>query len=304
LKITLKATVYLGPPVAGKRRTPSANRTLGIQIGPICCALRCPDDELYDRLGGLYGNFLTEQPADVTIDLKRISGGDDDGAGDKPALSVLQDKPDRFIAALECNPTESGRGFEYMNRLFYMAYYSSCLEKYGGSPAAMLMHACGILRRERALVFSGPSESGKTTIAGLCGEHDGQVISDEMVLVYRPSAEGGTNVQSVPILGTFAPGMNVTVPLGCILMLKKGEQTRVHPVNQVDAYLRLIRQIITPSYIGQREIKTALSLVADFGLEIINNIPVYELEFTTQRDSLWQEIGELEGELGDKLIKR
>ncbi len=298
MKIILKATVYPGLPVAVKERAPSINLTLGIQIGPTCCALRCPDDDLYKRLEGLYRNFLTEETPDVTIDLERISGGEGDGARKKQAFTVQADRPDRFVAEIVCNPAESGRGFEYMNRLFYMAYYTACLERFDGRPVAMMLHACGILRRGRALVFAGPSDSGKTTIAGLCSEQDGRVISDEMVLVYRPPAEGGyTSVQSVPILGTFPPGINITVPLSCILLLKKGEQTRVRPISPVDAYLRLIRQIITPSYVGQREIKTALSMVADFSLETISSTPVYELEFTTHGESLWQEIGELEGTL-------
>ena len=112
MKINLKSTVYPGIPVAAKEKTHSVNLTLGIQIGPTCCALRCPDDDLYNRLEGLYRNFLTEETPDVTIDLERISAGEGDGAGKKQAFTVLSDKPDRFVAEMVCNPAESGRGFE------------------------------------------------------------------------------------------------------------------------------------------------------------------------------------------------
>jgi hypothetical protein len=302
LKMPLKATVYMGVPVEVRTRTPSVNRTLGIQIGSICCGLRCPDDEVYQRLRRLYWNFLTEQSADVTIELERTPGWNG-SAGDDQVFSVVRDEPDTLIVEMECSPAESDTGFKHLNRLFYLAYYSACLEKYGGSPPAMLVHACGVLRRGRALVLAGPSNSGKTTIAGLCGEKDGRVINDEMVLLSRPGRDGGTSVQSVPIIGAFPPGINITVPLSCILLLKKGSRTRVAPMTAVDAYLRFIRQIITPTYLGQREGRTAGSMVADFSQETTGAVPVYELEFTLDGGSLWREIGELEAMMYGQVMK-
>ena len=292
----------MGMPVEVKTRMPSVNRTLGIQIGSTCCGLKCPDDEVYQRLRRLYWNFLTEQSADVTIELERTPGWND-GAGDDQVFSVLRDEPDTFIVEMQCSPAESDAGFKHLNRLFYLAYYSSCLEKYGGSPPAMLVHACGVLRRGRALVLAGPSDSGKTTIAGLCGEKDGRVINDEMVLLSRPGMDGGISVQAVPIIGGFPPGINITVPLSCILLLKKGSRTRVTPVTPVDAYLRFIRQIVTPTYLGQREGRTAASMVADFSQETTGAVPVYELEFTLDGGFLWREIGALEAMMYGQVMK-
>jgi len=298
----LKATVYMGMPVELRTRMPSVNRTLGIQIGSTCCGLKCPDDEVYQRLRRLYWNFLTEQSADVTIELERATGWNE-GAGDNQVFSVLRDEPDTFIVEMECSPAESDAGFKHLNRLFYLAYYSACLEKYGGSPPAMLVHACGIMRQGRALVLAGPSESGKTTIAGLCGEKDGRVINDEMVLISRPGKDGDTTMQSIPIIGGFLPGINITVPLSCILLLKKGSRTRVNPVTPVNVYLRFIRQIVTPTYIGQREGRTAAAIAADFSQEITGIVPVYELEFTLDGESLWREIGELEAMMYGQVTK-
>jgi hypothetical protein len=309
LNIPLRATVHTGPPVAAGGKTPHPNRTLGIQIGSTCCALTCPDDEIYQSLNRLYRNFLTEQDADVTIDLERGAGyagntsGDDLPGDETRGLTVLCDEPDLFVAEMECNLDESGNGFRYMNRLFFMAYYTACLEKYGGNLPAMLVHACGVLRSGRAVIFTGPSESGKTTIAGLCGEKDGRVISDEMVLVTRPGPDGGVCVQSVPIIGGSVPGINITVPLRYILLLKRGETTRIRPVEPVDAYLRLISQTITPCYLGQRETEPVLPLLADFSQETVRAVPVYELEFALNGESPWREIGNLEEMLYDKVVK-
>jgi hypothetical protein len=313
LNISLKATVYPGSPVDGAGRLHRADRTLGIAIGNTCCALRCPDDELYHRLSRLYRNFLTEQTVDVTIELERSprpagpygkaangSGGARPGNEDLD-FNVLSNDTDRFVAGLECDLTESDNGFRYMNRLFYMAYYTACQGKTGGSGPAMLVHACAILRNGRALLFAGPSESGKTTIARLCGEEYGRVINDEMVLITRPGADAGPCVQSVPIIGGVPSGINITVPLSCILLLKKGDKTQVRPVDPVNAYLSLITQTITPHYIGEKDRMSVLSLLADFSQEITGSVPVYELEFTLQEESLWREIDNLEGILYGKV---
>lgn len=302
----LKATVCAGTPVKSSVNAPSADHTLGVEIGSICCAVTCRDDEIYRRLSGLYRNFLTELTPDITIELERteVEGPVPDGDASEPVFDILVDRSDLFIAEMGWDPAGSDAAFRYINRLFYLAYYTACLEKFGGDPPAMLVHACGILRQGRALLFAGPSESGKTTIAGMCREKDGRVISDEMVLISRPGSDGSAaSVRSVPIIGGFLPGINITAPLSCILMLKRGERTRIRPLEPVEAYLRLISQTITPCYIGQRERKSVLSMIAEFSQKTINRVPVYEMEFALDGDSLWQEIGNLEEMLYGKVAK-
>jgi hypothetical protein len=173
--------------------------------------------------------------------------------------------------------------------------------KYNGNLPAMLVHACGIFRRGQALVFTGPSEAGKTTIARLCGERDGELINDEMLLISRPTSNGnGISVQSAPIIGRFPPQRSVTTPLRCILLLKKSSKTTVRCLERVEAYLRFLRQIITPVYIGQSDVRTVLSLMAAFSDEVTGTTPVYELEFTLDGEPLWQVIAELESSLAKK----
>jgi hypothetical protein len=61
----------------------------------------------------------------------------------------------------------------------------------------LLLHACGAVIREgeergraRAVLFSGPSGAGKTTIARLLQHHAGaEILSDDRIVI-RPSAEG------------------------------------------------------------------------------------------------------------------
>jgi len=263
--------------VDGKKGLPSSFQALGIQIGDIRCALMVKNAKVYHReafrkLERLYHGFLTKELTDITIELE---GTDRFGPSDLD--TVLSDT--RYIHDENCFRTTSNlidgqydltrhsiritgeksladRNLEmnHLNKLLALAYYSACKVKYDGNPPAMLVHACGILRRGRVFIFAGPSEAGKTTIARLCGKRDGEVINDEMLLVSRPTThDRGINVRSVPVLGRFLSRPHITAPLCCILLLKKSSQTQVHPIDKTEAYLRFMRQIITPAYIGQKD---------------------------------------------------
>ena len=115
-----------------------------------------------------------------------------------------------------------------------------------------------------------------------------------MLLISRPTPDRNEIiVQSAPIIGDLSPRRNISAPLRCILLLKQSQQTLVRNLDTMDAYLRFIRQIITPAYIGQRDRRAIYTLMAEFSAEVTRNIPIYELEFNLDRESLWQVLREL-----------
>jgi hypothetical protein len=302
------------------QRLASAIHTLNLQIGSVCCALRCKDTEVYSRLEWLYQDFLTKQPADINIELTgtdRLSPDDlgaalsetryihEGGNRFRTTSQVVTGQYDLASQSIsitgERSLADPDSEFNHLNKLLSLAYYSACKLKYDGNPPAMLVHACSVLRQGQALIFAGPSEAGKTTIASLCGERDGEVINDEMLLISRPTPnDNSISVQSVPILGRLPPRRNTTAPLRCILLLKKSKKTLVRCLDRAEGYLRFIRQIIAPAYIGQRGGRAIYSLMADFSDEVTRAIPVYELECSLDGESLWQAVGELEKELERK----
>jgi hypothetical protein len=249
---------------------------LGIQIGNIPCSLRCADIEVYHRLQAIYRDFLTAQQAVITCDL-----------ANQTVNNTRESSP-------RCPDLE----FKYMNRFLSLAYNSASKAIYGYNPPAMLVHACGIRRSGKVMVFTGPSEAGKTTTALLCGEQHGAVINDEMLLFSRPSSANPViNVRGTPIIGGISTRRNISAPLSCILFLKKSAKTLVKRIDKTDAYLRFMRQVITPDYTGREEKRAALSLMANFSHEVTATIPIYELEFSLDGESLWRTVAELEKEL-------
>jgi hypothetical protein len=296
-------------------RADSAGYALNLQVGNVCCAIKSHDAAIYKRLKRLYRGFLTGQPADITVELEGTErfSLDDLNAALATTEYVHDNNCFRSSSEIVAGQYDLSRGFikitgekslvnpdlelNCLNQLLALAYYSACKVKYDGNPPAMLLHACGILRSGKALLFTGPSEAGKTTIARLCEKRYGSVINDEMLLVSRPGSNGSgedISVQSAPFLGGIPTLHKVTAPLRCILMLKKSDKTLVRPVAKTEAYLKLIRQIITPAYIGQKDKKAVISLMADFSTEVLKTIPVYELEFCLDGESIWRTVSELE----------
>ena len=191
--------------------------------------------------------------------------------------------------------------FEYnhLNRLIAMAYYSGCKIKHNGSsPPGLLVHACGIIRNGKMVLFAGPSEIGKTTIARFCGDRHGDIVNDEMILVSRKSPDNPClQAQGAPIIGKVPQRKNTTAELSYILLLKQSSNTKINELDKAEVYLRLIRQVINPAYIGQRSGRDVYSVMADFSAELVENVPVYELEFKLDEDTLWETIDELEKRL-------
>jgi hypothetical protein len=308
----------MSSPIEFEPSVPSSNNTINLQLGSVCCALRCDDAEVYNRLKQRYRGFITEQPVDITVKLEgtdRLSPGDltealyetryihEGGNSFRTTSQIIAGQYDlkhRTISITgERSLVDPDMEFNHLNQLLSLAYYSACKVKYDSNPPpALLIHACGILRHGQAVVFAGPSESGKTTIARLCGERHGEVLNDEMLLISRPTPDGdGISVQSAPVISGFPPRRNIVAPLRCILLLKRSNKTTVRYLDRVEAYLQFMRQIITPAYIGQRDRKTVYTLMADFSEEVTRAIPVYVLEFNLDEESLWQVVGELEGVL-------
>lgn len=297
----------------------SPNQIMSIEIGDVCCSLQCDDAEVFGDLKQLYSSFLSDKPPDISIELEvvdRLTPAEIEAAlpntrythegGRFKATNLIiageHDLAEHTLSmTIEKHLRDSDLKFILLNQLLSLAYYTACKLRYNGKPPALLVHSCGILRHGQALLFAGPCDAGKTSIARLCGEQYGQVLNDEMLLVSRPHHDNGAlRVEGVPIIGGFPQRLNATAPLSCVLLLKQGKRTAVRCLDRMEAYLRFMRQIINPAYVGQRDRRTIYSLIAEFSDEVTRTTPFYELEFALDKESLWEVVEELERSLGKR----
>jgi hypothetical protein len=291
----------------------SSSRAITVRIGDVCCALVSQDKEISGHLKRLYASFLTDKPADITLELDIVERIDTPPVDPTPPstkifkwgkyiAAVCRDVTDKAIDAVPRVRATAERlqfdpryGCKIMNLLFPSVYYTIYNKKFSEKPRAMLIHACGILREGKLVIFTGPSETGKTTIARLCGNKYGQVINDEMLLVTEGTNRSGLMIQGIPIIGGVKQRSNIKAPPVCVMMLKQAEKTSVRPLDRVEAYRRFLRQVITQRHLLEHDdIKTMLTKTSEFADILTKAIPCYELAFTLDKEPLWQAVAETE----------
>ncbi len=294
-----------------------SDNTLLIGIGSIRCSFSFGDPAVYRRLVGLYREYLAAGPADIRVHLEGTNRLDT--AALESAISRTRfihtgnrffttsqvvsgnyDLDSRRVNIVGEEPLVNPKvWFNHLNQLMALAYYSGCKVKYGDVPPAFLVHGCGIQRRGGVDLFAGPCETGKTTVGRFCTDGCGRVINDEMVLVSRSNGNGsGLGVHGVPIIGGCGVSPGAAGPLRCVFLLKQSRRTLATPLNGPAAYLRFLRQIVNPAYIGQTDRRGVYALMADFSREVVGSVPVYELEFTLDAEALWRTVEQVEETLG------
>lgn len=117
---------------------------------------------------------------------------------------------------------------------FFRFFVQTVLIRRGGA----LLHGCGVVRKGRGYLFTGPSETGKSTTAATCAPSE--VLSDEIVCVRR--AEGGWRLHS-----TFWRRDAVgDAPLTAVFLMRRGDFPTLAAASPAEAVARLIENPSPP----------------------------------------------------------
>jgi hypothetical protein len=261
---------------------------------------------MFGKLKETYRLFLSDKPADITLQLDVIDqpghpGEDEDSSkkdllreklniGKNRSFDIAYDPAGRkFRVVVERSMFTSSLKLRPMNQLMRLCYYTGVRSHQPGRPPWMLIHSCGILRKGKVLIFTGPSEIGKTTVGRLCGEAFGLPLNDEMLLLSWPGQpDGCILVKSPPILGELPFTTNAIVPLARVFLLKQSKRIAVRRLGRMEAYLRFMYQVITPMYFKENGTRAAICLVEEFAGEVTRATPFFELEFTRDKNLLWE----------------
>jgi len=119
---------------------------------------------------------------------------------------------------------------------FLRVFYSLILTEHQG----FLIHAAALSDKKKGVLFSGPSSSGKTTVARHA--QDFQVLNDELALVRRTPE--GFFVYGTPFHGEYAgPLQNSRVGLAAMCFLNKKQPALMRPVSSTGALVLLLENI-------------------------------------------------------------
>lgn len=141
----------------------------------------------------------------------------------------------------------------------------------------LLFHASQIVTDSKTVIFTAPSETGKTTQARLWSKHRGaEIVCNDRVLVRGMRTCGFPYDGGEPIYNPEEHGLHAIVCLG---QSPRNEVARLRPAA---AMARLMESVLFDAWDPQ-----VRDFAAEQLLEIVSNIPVYQLNCTPDEGAVF-----------------
>jgi hypothetical protein len=172
-----------------------------------------------------------------------------------PARAVAIDERRKRGTLYVRPPYDRRRGFALSYPLDELLFQHH-LARAGG----LVLHACGVAYRGRALVFCGPSGAGKSTTARLWLRHEpgARILSDDRVVLRR---HGSTwRVHGTPWHGSARLASSESRPLGGLFFLEQGPTTGASRLGDAETAARLFAHSFPPLWEAagtERALRTA-----------------------------------------------
>lgn len=134
------------------------------------------------------------------------------------------------------------------------------------------LHCSCLKFEDKAIIFTAPSGTGKSTHARLWREYFGEKV--EMINDDKPIVrdQGGRFIiYGTPWNGKHRIGSNISAPIGAVFFLEQAKENKTERIDSVTALTLLLQQTVIP------ETKGALQNLLDMLTRIIETVPMYKL---------------------------
>lgn len=139
---------------------------------------------------------------------------------------------------------------------------------------ALLLHSSRILIRGKAIIFTAPSRTGKTTQAQLWNQYEKAVIvSNDRTLIQQEQDTFYT--YGYPVDGSSPVYSSRKLPLGAIVVLKQGEENRTEKLPAGKALKYLMEQTVADIWDGEE-----MQILQELWVCLLRQYPVYQLTAT------------------------
>ncbi len=217
-----------------------------VEIGGLPVRLSTGNPTLLGIIQNRYAAFIPAGPAPAAFDLRFEVVAD--------LVSPVEDirvtrsgscwRLERSDFEAECSP-QARRGWvrqsnpnPYSVDTVLRVLHSLLLASEGG----FLLHAASAVRKSRALIFTGLSGAGKTTISRLAPP-DVTLLTDE--ISYIRQHEGRYWAFGTPFAGELAKvGENVSAPIEAVFLLAQGPKNRRDSVPSAEVARKLLRNVL------------------------------------------------------------
>lgn len=260
---------------------------LRFHIAGLPVAIRARESRALADLAAAYRAFPSDAEPALVIDVERVDGFDRERGPEYPAFARTlapggRLHVERFDAEGDIDTGElplhasfrvgpSANSLEACVRIAL----SLALPRHG----ALMMHASAVEHAGHALVFTGVSGAGKSTISSLLDRAPARKIGDEIIVLRRDAdADAGRwSVYIPPYLGPFVTtgiAHGASAPLDGIHVLVQATRHARAAMTPTAALRELLRHVLV--YVAEpRTAEHVLALVAD----LTRLVPTYRLEF-------------------------
>lgn len=146
------------------------------------------------------------------------------------------------------------------------------LEKRMIDADAMILHSAYMCYHGEAILFSAPSETGKSTQAALWEKYRGsRTINGDRSLLLQE--DGRWKAFGWPVCGNSGICHNEKYPIRAIVMLKQAKENKAYPLKGFQALREIMEQITYNGWDKEFQFK-----VMDQLEKLLQEVPVYRLE--------------------------
>lgn len=143
-----------------------------------------------------------------------------------------------------------------------------------------ILHSSFIEWKGKAILFTAPSETGKSTQADLWRSLRGaQIINGDRAAVQIVNAE--VQAAGIPFAGSSQYCENRTLPLAAIVYLKQAPATTICTLQGMEAFRRVWEGVSVNTW-NREDVNLALSAVQ----QVIGQVPVFELACTPDESAV------------------
>lgn len=134
------------------------------------------------------------------------------------------------------------------------------------------LHCSCVKYHDRAIIFTAPSGTGKSTHAALWMKHFGdgvEMINDDKPLVREE--EDGFVIYGTPWRGKHGRGKNTSAPIGAVFFLEQAPENAAKKLDNITALTLLMQQTVIP------QSKDDTAALLDMLGRLIERIPMIRL---------------------------
>ncbi len=144
-----------------------------------------------------------------------------------------------------------------------------------------VLHSAATAYKGQAVLFSAPSETGKSTHTSLWKKYypdDVVLFNDDTPIITE--IDNNFHACGTPWSGKTEINENEIFPLKAIVFLKQGKENSIRPLSTVEAVVKLLNETKKPVFEDLMDIH--MEIIAN----IIKKIPIYELICNISKDAV------------------